>query len=377
MIQEQNNEYLYCSLPPIPEPVFPEDFDPNRKRAILTHSNKWANETVLHYCFLGTSPENDKKLEEDKNIVREAFNIWKNVGIGLKFKEVFSPSEAEIRISFLYDGKSWSYVGTQILHAIKGDDFPSGTIVTTMNFGWPLQGTQGLDLALHEIGHTLGFEHEHQNPKNGIEWCETAVYEYFEGKPNYWDKDSIQWNILRKIDVDDQQTQASPWDNNSIMHYRFEKGLILKPEDFRDGLIPEPGLSHWDKSKVKELYKPLTDEKYNTLNVNEYVPLSIEPGQQMHFIIQPQYTNKYNIRVSGNSDVLIVLFLNENGDNKYLMADNNICVQKDAQLETRLEKDKKYILGVLLTFTETPSTPGMVSMSEAKSKKNRMYFSGL
>jgi len=34
----------------------------------------------------------------------------------------------------------------------------------------------GLDTAVHEIGHSLGFPHEYQNPKAGIVWNEEAVY---------------------------------------------------------------------------------------------------------------------------------------------------------------------------------------------------------
>ena len=45
----------------------------------------------------------------------------------------------------------------------------------TMNFGWDLTTSYGHDTALHEIGHTLGFPHEHQNPTAGIVWNEPAV----------------------------------------------------------------------------------------------------------------------------------------------------------------------------------------------------------
>ncbi|WP_265939207.1 M12 family metallopeptidase [Bacillus thuringiensis] len=45
-----------------------------------------------------------------------------------------------------------------------------------MNFGWYItRNPSEIDTAIHEIGHTLGFPHEHQNTKSGIEWDEEAV----------------------------------------------------------------------------------------------------------------------------------------------------------------------------------------------------------
>ena len=66
-----------------------------------------------------------------------------------------------------------------------------------MNFGWLLRGDDGRDIALHEIGHILGFHHEQQNPFAGIEWDENAVYRYFTGPPNNWSRNKTCHNVLR------------------------------------------------------------------------------------------------------------------------------------------------------------------------------------
>jgi len=110
----------------------------------------------------------------------------------LAFNEVKTTAEAEIRIGFQL-GSSWSYVGRDAIDLVS--DFNE----RTMNFGWDLTTDYERDTALHEIGHALGFPHEHQNPNAGIIWNEKAVYSYFSGPPNFWRRDNIYHNIIRKI----------------------------------------------------------------------------------------------------------------------------------------------------------------------------------
>ena len=69
-----------------------------------------------------------------------------------------------------------------------------------MNFGWGLTSDPRREIAaVHEIGHTLGFPHEHQNPFAGIVWDEPAVYNTFAAPPNSWPQATTFHNIIRKI----------------------------------------------------------------------------------------------------------------------------------------------------------------------------------
>jgi hypothetical protein len=237
------DRYSYCSMPEVPERTFDPDVAPGRAGLINMFANKWVNGTVLHYHFFG-GPQEWTTSDAEKDVVRRAFGAWKEVGIGLEFQEVSAPDEAEIRIGFLRGDGAWSYIGNGILNI--------GTSQRTMNFGWNLtRRPQEIDTAIHEIGHTLGFPHEHQNPNAGIVWDEEAVYAALGGPPNNWSRDTTFRNIIRKIRPD--TVQGSSWDPHSIMHYPFEAGLIQAPAEYGAGLDPEPGLSARDKEWVKRI----------------------------------------------------------------------------------------------------------------------------
>jgi hypothetical protein len=88
--------------------------------------DKWVNGTVLHYCFFDRPPA-WTTTDAEKDVVRQAFKIWKDVGIGLDFQEVSALDEAEIRIGFQRGDGAWSYIGRGVLNI--------GTTQRTMNFG--------------------------------------------------------------------------------------------------------------------------------------------------------------------------------------------------------------------------------------------------
>lgn len=359
MSEEDNStERDYCSLPEIPAREFSADVSPIRVSAINGFSNKWANGTLLRYYFFDKPTDGRNVLlvngetefrpwattENEKQIVREGFKVWKQLGIGLEFKETNSRDEAEIRIGFERGDGAWSYLGREILN--RGRD------VRTMNFGWDLtQRRDGLDTATHEIGHTLGFDHEHQNPNSGIVWDEEAVYAALAQPPNRWNREKTFYNIIRKIPP--SEVEGTTWDPNSIMHYPFNKGLIRQPEQYRLlGLTPAGGLSEKDRSWTRTLYPPLGPNDYTELRLMQSTPLPGESGQQANFLIKPDATRHYDIRVFGQSDVVMVLFEENNGELRYRAGNDDSGTPTNASLNIKLIKDSKYVLRVRMYYTE-------------------------
>lgn len=335
---DELSEMRVCSLPQVPPREFGPEISRDRARLIILSDKKWVNGTKLRYHFMENAPfagGNDQKA-----IVREGFEVWKNIGIGIEFEEVRDISEAEIRIGFQRGDGAWSYVGRDVI------DIP-GQNERTMNFGWDLNtDPRREDVAVHEIGHTLGFPHEHQNPFAGIVWDEPAVYSYFGGAPNRWDRETTFYNILRKLPPG--EVQGSVWDPDSIMHYGFPAGLITQPAQYHNGLTPAGGLSQLDIDQAHLFYPPLDPPNDPDLKVGKSEPLALTPAGQKNFVIKPTATRRYTIQTLGQSDTVMVLFEDVNGDLKFMAGDDDSGTDLNSRIAVRLIQGRRYVLRVRL-----------------------------
>ncbi len=345
-ISDEGMHRRLCNMPKVPERVLPKGIEASVARLIRMLDKKWVNGTELTYCFLN-QPSNFAGSDEQKKVVRDGFNIWKSVGIGLKFEEVSNPSDAKVRIGFKRGDGAWSYVGRDLLKV--------GPNERTMNFGWDLikEDPRGVDTTTHEIGHTMGFPHEHQNPESGIEWNEDAVYDWA-SRTQGWDKETTFWNIIRKIEPD--EVEGSSWDNNSIMHYPFKAGLINKPEKYKtQDLRPAPGISERDITWARTFYPPIDPKSdYTELKVDRPVPLKLSPGEQKDFLLvldddsDDSCMKTYNMETVGKSDTVMVLFEEKNGKRHQLAANDDSAEDYNAHISWELSKGKRYILSIRL-----------------------------
>lgn len=346
----------YCSVRPTTPRQFGHGVSADRASAINAFGDKWVNGTELSYYFFDQPSDGENVTLADgsvtfvpwagaasqKDSVRRAFKAWSDLGLGLKFREVPSRDQAMVRIGFMTGDGSWSYVGRAILD-IAADR-------RTMNFGWNI--ANDLDTAIHEIGHTLGFEHEHQNPFSGIVWDEEKVYASLARPPNSWPRQKTYFNIIRKLS--DGSVQGTQWDPNSIMHYPFEAGLIKQPEIYQtQALRPAGGLSARDQTYVRQLYpgqSPVSD--FPELKLMESRPLNIAAGQQVDLRLLPTRSRSYEIRTLGASDVVIVLFEDVGGELKYRGGDDDSGEDRNAYLKLRMSRGKNYVLRLRLYYAD-------------------------
>lgn len=353
-VERPADGWIYCDVRPQSRPELPSDLNPERASLIVLNRAKWVNGTVLHYYLFKTSRTEEtgvpvrggaRKLnsfagaEDQLDAVRDAFVSWKDVGMGLEFKEVDQISEAEVRVGFLQGDGSWSYVGRDVL-GIAQDE-------RTMNFGWDLTTGWGRITALHEIGHTLGFPHEHQNPNAGIQWDEPAVIAEFSDPPNSWPLQQIQHNILRKLNSN--EVEGSDWDPASVMEYPFDPGLILRPVKYRDEGVPAPtGISAKDRTWVTTWYPAVGPKDPPRLTPFQSRNLSLQPGDQADFLVFPEATREYRVGSFGASDVVLVLFEEVNGEPRFLTGDDDSGEDRNALVTAKLHAGRRYIVRLRL-----------------------------
>lgn len=326
-----NYENKPVCVPRAPAPRrLPPGLSQEHERLLRVLANVWANGTELHYFLIG-GPEPQRKA------VRDAFAEWKALPLGLVFTETSNRAAAEVRISFdLADG-SWSYVGRDVLGIANTQ--------ATMNFGWDLTDAYGHTTALHEIGHTLGMPHEHQNPFSGIVWDEAKVYAYFTGSPNFWSPAQTLSNVLQKFST--SEVDGSAWDPDSVMEYWFPAGLIVQPAKYSGGLMPAGGLSALDKEWAKRFY-PGSAPGPAVLKPFVSSPLSLAPGGQADFVLEPDESRTYTISTFGSSDMVMVLFEDEAGTLRYLGGDDDSGTGLNARLRLRLLAGRRYVVRLRL-----------------------------
>lgn len=210
----------------------------------------WPNKKTITVAFKGGSGDLRSKIASTVQPWTQAANISfdfgsnPNTGNYREWTTSDTDYSADIRIAFdsRPEGGYWSAVGKDsIKPALRPSNIPS------MNFeGFTDELPDDWQATvLHEFGHALGFEHEHQSPNSPCEpqyrWEDDpgymatqnefhefvpdsqgrrpGIYTVLQGAPNRWSKPQIDWNLKQFAPSTDWYLTA--FDPNSIMKYVF------------------------------------------------------------------------------------------------------------------------------------------------------------
>jgi hypothetical protein len=252
--------------PPVGAPAQRDAPDPvNAFRYVIDRYKLWPTGSALRVCFF----EGDAEL---RRFVAEAAGEWvaASANLTLDFgndaaSRSCDPGQpAHIRVAFRAGG-DWSYVGRDSVAV----DLREPSMNLGVAAGRPLSVLDRGEVrrvVLHEFGHALGLQHEHQSPVSGCErqfdW--PMVYAQMAGPPNSWTRQTVDLN-LRPL-LASPRLRTSEYDRASIMHYALPSWMFRGGQQSPCFVSPNRELSALDRRAAGLAYPRSEAEQHRYLD---------------------------------------------------------------------------------------------------------------
>jgi hypothetical protein len=200
-----------------------------------------------------------------------------------------------------------------------------------MNLGWLTTDTPDDEVervVLHEFGHALGCEHEHQSPGVRIPWDKPKVYAYYAGLG--WPSAMVDEQVL--LAHSPAAMQWSRFDPDSIMLYPVDEALTIG--NWSVGW--NRTLSDGDRAFIRAQYpferRPAADLEPGGPPVAASIGT---PGELDRYRFEVNQRGRYVLEASGRAS--FVLSLHGPGNETALLAADDDADDGLARIERELE----------------------------------------
>jgi Astacin (Peptidase family M12A) len=219
-------------------------------RGVIDTFKLWPFGHTLSACFFDGDDRLKAYFVDVSKVWTTGTSLLIDFGSSPAFSACNKSKPSDIRISFKRSG-AWSLVGTDSRrHDLDGPslnvDYPQGKTWETMD------KKELAYFILHELGHALALEHEHQSPeaKCGAEFDWPKVYASIP-----WPKKEVDFNLRTKVAA--KRLRTTRYDKTSIMHYYFEPWMFKKGTESKCYVGHNLEPSSVDLQLVRESYPAL------------------------------------------------------------------------------------------------------------------------